>query len=169
MSHENIIKSPPNFNTQVDKVSKRSAWPQGSDEEKLKRRSVSQQFKRESNNGFRLTFMNHPGQKCTVPMRSAIRAEDRCHQCHGSLASIPEAPVNFKARNMPNTKQFVLKAPVHNITVPRPPSLMTNERSKMREIYAKRAEDYRRKILKEREEALKKRMKDKTPTFNTNF
>lgn len=167
-------RSPPNFDTYVESVSKNQKWPVGGSTEKVaKRRSVSQEFKRDSkldvHQGFRVTFMGRPGEKCTVPLRTEFRAQSRCEQCHGHLDSIPEAPYRFKARNMPNTKEFVLKKPVFKPTVPMEPKLKTNVRSSRREEYARKAEEYRKELKQRAEDNIERRRKDKTPTFNLNF
>jgi len=161
-------QSPRHFDTKVDSVNKSLEWPQSSNGKQGKRRSVSQQFKRDSkldHHGFRVTFTNKPGQNCTVPLRTHFRAMSRCDQCHNHLEEIPEASHIIKARNMPIYKEFVIKKPVTKPTVPRAPRLNTTNRSKVREQYHKKAEEYRRQI-KEKDG---RRPRDKTPTFNLNF
>jgi hypothetical protein len=164
--------SPRNFLTKVDSVSKNQKWPEALSGEKPKRRSVSQEFKRDSklsNQGYRVTFTQKPGERCILPLRTEYRAQSRCDQCHGHLESIPEVTYQFKARNAPHSKEFVLKKPVTKPTVPKAPKLNTTTRSQIRKEYEKRAEEYRRELKRKEEEEIERRKREKTSTFNLNF
>jgi len=75
----------------------------------------------------------------------------------------------FKARKPTYQNEFVLKKPVRKPTVPVTPKLHTEYRSKLREEYIRKAEEYRKEILAKQREDLEKRKKQKSPDFDLNF
>lgn len=85
------------------------------------------------------------------------------------MEPIPEATYQFKARTAPHAKEFVLKKPVTKPIVSRAPRLQTTARSKARQEYEKRAEEYRKELKKKEAEEMEKRKREKTATFNLNF
>lgn len=95
----------PRFDTTVDKITKNQIWPSSPQgKNKIKRRSQSQKFERESHQdghqGYRVTFTSKPGRGMSVPMRTTHRADFRCVQCHGNLETIQE-------RNNPQVIPFL--------------------------------------------------------------
>lgn len=78
--NRNEKSSPPHFQTKVDSLIKTQNWPGPLKEERHKRRSVSQEFKRDSklsNEGYRVTFTNKPGENFILPLRTDVRAQSR--------------------------------------------------------------------------------------------
>ena len=149
------------FNTSLERVSKRQDWPQSPAGNRFKRRSQSQEFKRDSkifdHSGYRVTFTSKPGQRHEVPLRTAMRAAKRCESCHNHLETIPEAQTGAFKYKKPS--QFVLKKAMKKPTVPQKPKLNTDRRSKEREEYMKRTEEWRNEVIKKQREERQARAK----------
>jgi hypothetical protein len=120
--------------------------------------------------GYRVTFTNKPGGGYTIPMHTAIRAQSKCDDCTRgfNLDTIPEA--SHRAFKHKPIKDFVLKMPVTKPTIPHEPNLHTRDRKGMREMYEKRAREYRKEYIRKKEEEMDKKDKDsQNRSFNIRF